>query len=59
MKTVTVIPDDNKNKMEKSINVRKLLVHVVQTILHLADVFRDFRCPPVEKFYFIRVGKGF
>lgn len=50
MKTVITTPDDDKNNMERSINVTKLLVQVAQTILHLADVFRRFHFPPVGNF---------
>ena len=50
MTTVIKIPDDNKKKkkMERGINVRKLLVQVAQTILHLADYFQLFCFPRVE-----------
>ena len=37
-----------KKKMERSIIVRKLLVQVAQTILHLADYFQLFCFPCVE-----------
>ena len=56
---ITKNKDDNKKmitkkeKMERGINVRKLLVQVAQTILHLADYFQRFRFPRVEHIHSI------
>ena len=54
MTTVIKIPDDNKKKkkMERGINVRKLLVQVA--ILHLADYFQLFCFRRVEHIGSIR-----